>query len=267
MDENLNVVKSSGYPLVNQWPDPDFKLLLSRDTFFVGGGVGFNVPNDVVLNKMRSDLSLIRQVQWGSPEGYHDYNARYVPLDITGDEAYLYLGATANANIIFLQFQKERYQNSWFLGKYNRALEKQFEKTFTFPKEHIYLNGVKSLSNGKCALYGVSYRYETETEAQGLVLVIDANGDLLSTTRIPGYRPKLQVFPNPADASFQVLLPEFLEKSTLELYDTKGRLVASQVVLGTMLEFVTSHIPSGNYYLHWKQKHGYVASSPVMVAH
>lgn len=60
---------------------------------------------------------------------------------------------------------------------------------------------------------------------------------------------------------------DFIERAGSKGYYLLGRLVASQVVSGTRLEFVTNHIPSGNYYLHWKQKHGHVSSSPVMVAY
>jgi YD repeat-containing protein len=124
----------------------------------------------------------------------------------------------------------------------------------------------------KPILYMILFLATAKTQAQGVSFGYDAHGNRISRRAIgvaavsktaaiqnTALAPLLQdipdalqtsevqVFPNPAQAEFQVILPPSNAAETIQLYDSNGREVRSQSSQNPNVEI--SDLPSGTYLL------------------
>lgn len=65
----------------------------------------------------------------------------------------------------------------------------------------------------------------------------------------PDHADAIRIYPNPAREKFAITLPASLHRASVELIDTKGYVLSTQVLSELSVEFNTSELAKGMYIL------------------
>ena len=97
-------------------------------------------------------------------------------------------------------------------------------------------------------MYGSRYDNNNAFRTDGVIIKVDGNGVLISTTIIPMAQLNILAYPNPSNGqlSFKVP-PSVFGQIDLVVFDISGKLVYQKKEAALSETFDLSHLPNGNY--------------------
>ena len=167
-------------------------------------------------------------------------------IDITKDKRFIYWAGTKNYDQDYYYASPDK--RSWFaLTKIDTATNTIWRKDYGGDAYYV-LYGLIATSDGGCLMYGSRYDYNNEFRTDGVIIKVDANGVLNSTTTIPMAQLNILAFPNPSNGqlSFKVP-PSVFGQIDLAVFDISGKLVYQKKEAALSETFDLSNLPNGNY--------------------
>ena len=166
-------------------------------------------------------------------------------IDMTKDKRFIYWGGTKNYDRDLFTVSNKQ---SWFiLTKMDTATRTIWLRNYGGDAYYL-LYGLIATADGGCLMYGSRYDYNNTLRTDGVIMKVDANGVLNSTTIIPIGQLNILAYPNPSNGqlSFKVP-PSVFGQIDLAVFDISGKLVYQKKEAALSETFDLSNLPNGNY--------------------
>ena len=167
-------------------------------------------------------------------------------MDMTKDKRFIYWAGTKNLDFAYVSYS--RTKKSWFsLTKMDTSNRVIWAKNYGGDVYYV-LYGLIATTDGGCLMYGSRYDNNNEFRTDGVIIKVDGNGVLISTTIIPMAQLNILAFPNPSNGqlSFKVP-PSVFGQIDLAVFDISGKLVYQKKEAALSETFDLSNLPNGNY--------------------
>ena len=167
-------------------------------------------------------------------------------MEMTKDKKFIYWAGTKNFDNTYHFYS--RTKQSWFLlTKMDTSNRVVWAKNYG-GDAYYFLYGLIATSDGGCLMYGSRYDNNNAFRTDGVIIKVDGNGVLISTTIIPMAQLNILAYPNPSNGqlSFKVP-PSVFGQIDLVVFDISGKLVYQKKEAALSETFDLSHLPNGNY--------------------
>jgi Secretion system C-terminal sorting domain len=174
-------------------------------------------------------------------------------IDTSKDGRFIFYGATYNFDISGFYYSSK--QSSFKLVKmdinHNIIWEKRYGDDF-----YYFMNGLLATSDGGCIMYGTRYNYNISRKTDGIIIKVDGNGVVTSTTSIPISQSSIIAYPNPSNGllNFKKGDPSVSGAFEVNIFDISGKLVFQKRETDLSETFDLSHFAEGDYIYQIKQQ-------------
>ncbi len=238
-------------------------LSFSDSSYLVSASVNYQLTwpaspdtSAILIGEVRSsNMELLR---------YNFLGTEYVPI---GDEIKSYPASafsivrSVQSKDIFaggtkdlIVFPPINHASKFVLGKFDKNLNKLWEKEYGDSSTYYLMYGLLVTSDGGCLMYGLRKQYTQGLYRELYVLKVNADGILTGETIIP-LKDEICCYPNPAKDYIQFDLPKGTDLANLELIDLSGRVVLAQKI-NHQAPIDISFLPQGMYMYQVKNKMG-----------
>jgi hypothetical protein len=173
--------------------------------------------------------------------------------DTTKDGRFIYWGGTYNFD--FLNPLYSRFNSNFILTKMDTAYQNVWQKKYG-GDAYYYMRGVIATSDGGCAMYGLRYDFNTVPKTDGIIIKVDGDGLVTSTTIIPMSQSSIIAYPNPSNGQlyFKKEDPSVSSRFEVNIFDISGKLVFEKKETDLTETFDLSYLSEGNYIYQIKQQ-------------
>jgi hypothetical protein len=118
------------------------------------------------------------------------------------------------------------------------------------------LTGITATSDGGCIMYAPRHNHNTLQQIDVIVIKVDGNGLITSTTSIPMPQESIIAYPNPSNGQlhFKKEDPSVSSPFEVNLFDISGKLVFQKKETDLSETLDLSHLSEGNYMYQIKQQ-------------
>jgi hypothetical protein len=257
VDSNFNLISKIDMPFI-----PDFSyawnptvLRLTDTTYYVAGEGRESSTRTRTL--YFSEISLSGRYKNFTILGLQDtfeHVATQHCLDTTknGD---IYVGSTFNFPIS-CQHPPLCNDTAYFvLQKLDKQLNTLWKKRYG--KDGMFIMfGLLATSDGGCLMYGQQYLHATNKKSEAIIIKIDGNGVITSTTSIPLSQSNIIAYPNPSNGQlrFKKEDPSVSGAFEVNFFDISGKLVFQKKETDLSETMDLNHLATGDYIYQIKQK-------------
>jgi hypothetical protein len=174
-------------------------------------------------------------------------------LDTTKDGRFIYWGGTYNFD--FLNAYYPNFNSNFILTKMDTAYQNVWQKKYG-GDAYYFMRGVLATSDGGCAMYGLRYDFNTVPKTDGIIIKVDGDGLVTSTTIIPMPQESIIAYPNPSNGQlhFKKEDPSVSSRFEVNIFDISGKLVFQKKETDLTETFDLSYLSEGNYIYQIKQQ-------------
>jgi Secretion system C-terminal sorting domain len=196
-------------------------------------------------NKFHKSIGAIRDTNYAQ--------AVNKSADTTKDGRFIYWGGTYNFD--FLKPLYSPFNSKFVLTKMDSAYQNVWQKSYG-GDAYYFMRGVLATSDGGCAMYGLRYDFNIVPKTDGIIIKVDGNGVVISTTTIPMNQSSIIAYPNPSNGllNFKKGDPSVSGAFEVNIFDISGKLVFQKRETDLSETFDLSHFAEGNYIYQIKQQ-------------
>jgi Secretion system C-terminal sorting domain len=259
-DTSFNVQHKKNLAIVNDNVatldiEPTF-IKKNDSTFYCGGRLtnylGRRTRDLVFLTVgLKGETKFLKTI--GAIKDTNYLNAYLKTIDTTRDGRYIYWGGTYNFDFTKRYFSL--FHSTFVLTKMNANYENVWQKQYG-SEAYYFMHGVLATSDGGCAMYGVRYDYNGLPKTDAIIIKVDGNGVVTSTTTIPMNQSSIIAYPNPSNGllNFKKGDPSVSGAFEVNIFDISGKLVFQKRETDLSETFDFSHFAEGNYIYQIKQQ-------------
>jgi Secretion system C-terminal sorting domain len=173
-------------------------------------------------------------------------------IDTTKDGRFIYWGGCTNYDITNV-FSQNR--GSLILTKLDSAYQTVWQKRYG-ANAYYFMEGVLPTKDGGCLMYARRYDYNNTPKFDAVIIKVDGNGVVTSTTTIPMPQSSIIAYPNPSNGllNFKKGDPSVSGTFEVNIFDISGKLVFQKSETELSETFDLSHFAEGNYIYQIKQR-------------
>jgi hypothetical protein len=174
-------------------------------------------------------------------------------IDTTKDARFIYWGGSKNYDILNPTFSMN--QGSLILTKLDSSYQIVWQKQYG-TNAYYQMVGVLATKDGGCMMYGRRYDYNNIPKTDAIIIKVDGNGVVTSTTTIPMLQSSIIAYPNPSNGllNFKKGDPSVSGTFEVNIFDISGKLVFQKRETDLSETFDLSNFAEGDYIYQIKQQ-------------
>ena len=163
---------------------------------------------------------------------------------MTQDGRFIYIGGNYNYQESIFDVDNSYLRLTKMDSSYNVIWTKDYGGDANYR-----LTGITATSDGGCIMYSPRYNHNALQQVDVIIIKVDGNGLVTSTTSIPMPQQTITPYPNPSNGqlNFKKEDPSVSSRFDVNIFDISGKLVFQKRETDLTETFDLSHLSEGNY--------------------